>query len=164
LQGEFGGGIGASAGQAPIAGYGGYAYDGASSFQDGRQGEFGAVYSAKEIDLHDLTGYFGHGVQEEGPHADAGVVDEDVDASEGLDGGFDETAAFVLVADVAGYGVEEDVGVFDLEFIDLVVAASTGGDFCSQGDEGFDQCLAYAIAATRDHDYFILEERHIYGL
>jgi hypothetical protein len=31
-------------------------------------------------------------------------------------------------------------------------------------DKGFDQGFAYAIAATCDHDYFIFEERHTYGL
>jgi len=164
LEGELGGGIGAPAGEASIAGDRGYSYDGALSFEDGRQGELGAVNSAEEIDLHYLTGYFRNGVQEECPHADAGVIDEDVDATEGFDGGFDKAAAFLLVADVAGYGVEEDVGVFDLEFIYLVVVAPTGGDFGSLRDEGFDQCLTYAIAATCDYDYFILEERHTYGL
>lgn len=164
LEGEFRGGVGASAGEAAVAGDGGYADDGTFSFQDGGEGVFGAIDGSEEVDLHDFTGHVRDGVKEEGPHADTGVVDEDVDAAEGFDGGFDEAAAFLFVADVAGDGVEEDAGVFDLEFIDLVVIATAGGDPGAQGDEGFDQRFADAIATARDHDYFILEERHIYGL
>jgi len=164
LEGEFRGGIGASAGESAVAGDGGYAYDGTFSFQDGGEGIFGAIYRSEEVDLHDFTGHFRDGVEEEGAHADAGVVDEDVDASEGFDGGFDEAAAFLFVADVAGDGVEEDAGVFDLKLIDLVVITTAGGDLGAEGDEGFDQRFADAIATACDHDYFILEERHIYGL
>ena len=164
LEREFRGGVSASAGEATVAGNGGDTNDGAFSFQDGREGVFGTIYGSEEVDLHDFTGYFGDRVEKEGAHADAGVVDEDVDASEGFDGGFDEAAAFLFVADVAGNGVEEDAGIFHLELIDLVVISTAGGDLGAEGDEGFDQRFADAIATTCDHDYFILEERHIYGL
>jgi hypothetical protein len=164
LEGKFRGGISAAAGQTAVACDGGYTYDGAFSFQDGGEGVFRAVDGSEEVDLHDFTGHVGDGVEEEGPHADTGIIDEDVDASEGFDRGFDETAAFLFVADVAGDGMEEDAGVFDLEFIDLIVIATAGSDPGAQGYKSFDQRFAYAIAAACDYYYFILVKRHIYGL
>ena len=160
-KGEFRGGIGAPARQSPVACDGGYPYDRSLPFQDGGQGELGAIDGAQEVGLHDLAGHFRRAVHEEGPHADTGIIDEDIDAAEGVDRRFDKAAAVLFIAYVTGYGMEEDIGVFHLQLVDLIMVAAAGRHFGAQGDERFDQRFADAVTAARDHYHFILEKRHV---
>jgi hypothetical protein len=67
-------------------------------------GQRGQAQRALEVDVHRLVEQFGrHVLQRRRHRGDPGVVDEHVDAAELGDGGVDERAALLPVADVAGH-------------------------------------------------------------
>lgn len=76
-----------------------------------RPGGAGALVGARDVDLHDEVPVLVLEVLEGNVAQDAGIVDEDVDAAKGLDGGLDDALA-ELDAVVVGNGLA--AGLFDL--------------------------------------------------
>lgn len=91
---------------------------------------------------------------------DAGIVDEDVDAAEALDGGINDLVA-VLDAVVVGNGlaaglsdlVDDHVrGLCGAALAGVRAAQVVNDDIGAPGREEYSVCLAQATAGTGDHD------------
>ena len=98
--GEFRCRIAGAPGQSDEAGHRADAHYAAFGAQDVWQRVACAVDRAPEVDVHQPVQHAQFHLLEVGAHRQAGVVDQDVDAAEAFDGGFDQMAAVVFAADV----------------------------------------------------------------
>lgn len=128
--------------------------------EDRGQGVFSGIDGAPEVHVHQFLEHGELGILEEAAHADTGVVDEDIDLSEGFEGGFDEPLAVGLPAHVAGDGVQGGLWVLELELVEFIVIAAAGRYFSALGQEEFHQGLTDTVAAAGDGHHFIREITH----
>src|ERR1700674_5367122 len=84
LESEFGCRISAATGQSPITSYRRDADNSTLSLNDIRKGIFGAINGAEKVNIHNPLDHVHIQVLNQCAHADACVVDEDVDATEGI--------------------------------------------------------------------------------
>jgi len=108
---ELGGDVREQVRDGDLAANGGDVDDAAAGFvergEQVRERSLDGVEGGEEVGLHGAVVGVGGLVFEGADLDDSGVVDEEVDAAEGTDGGFDETCGLGLVGEVAGD--EEDV-------------------------------------------------------
>jgi hypothetical protein len=110
-EGELGGDVGEQVRDRDLAADGGDVDDAAAGFVDGGEQVWerglDGVEGGEEVGPHGLVVGVGSLVFDGTDVDDSGVVDEEIDAAEGMDGGFDEAGGLGLVGEVAGD--EEDV-------------------------------------------------------
>lgn len=146
----FGGGVESEPGEGDFAGDGADVDDHAvAAFAHAGDGELGEVEGGEEVELEHVADGFVVGLPGGLIEADAGVVDEDIDAAVVGEGGFDEVAAKIRVGEVAGDGEVAGLSGMGLGGDGAGGESEAGAALGEFGGEG----LADAAGCARDEGH-----------
>lgn len=115
-----------------------------------REDGLDAAEGPEEIDFHDGPGVGGFGFFDGRTHAEAGVVDEDVDATKFFEGGLDEPGDVGVVGDIGDD--REQVGVSGGELPERRFVAGRDDDTSTGTGEGERGFFADAAGGTGNDD------------
>ena len=137
--------------------------DVAALFEQMGHGGPGAADQGDQVQFHQVAELLGRGVEQLAAHGAAGVVDQDVEPAESLEGLGEEAIDVFLLRDV---GMDaEDVMAGGLHFggglFDGVGLQADDGEFGAGGGEAIGDDAAQAAGAAGDENDFVLPVIHV---
>ena len=156
VEAEFGGVVAGAAAECVLTGEAGDVDDeAAAALAESREGFVGAVEGSIEVEIDVAVPIFHRHLADFPEDTETGIVDEDVEAAEGVVNGFEERADLVGAADIGGmaedFAASAEFGAGALDGFFGSAAESNGGALVQQA---FDDGPADSAGAAGDERDF----------